>query len=42
MRLGAVTHGEYGELIFQRSGSIWCWSSSDDLVLTNFVTPSPR
>ena len=38
MRVGAVTHRGYGELIFQRFGRFWGWLSAGDLVVTNFVT----
>jgi len=38
MRLGAVTHRGYGELVFQRFGPFWGWLSAGDLVLTNLVT----
>ncbi|HEY6430802.1 MAG TPA: divalent metal cation transporter [Acetobacteraceae bacterium] len=38
MRLGAVTHRGYGELIFQRFGRIWGWLSTGDLVVVNLVT----
>ena len=38
MRLGAVTHRGYGELIFQRFGRIWGWLSIGDLVVVNLVT----
>lgn len=38
MRLGAVTHRGYGELIFQRFGNFWGWLSVADLVLTNLIT----
>ncbi len=38
MRLGAVTHRGYGELIFQRFGPFWGWLSAGDLVVTNLVT----
>jgi len=38
MRLGAVTHRGYGELIFQRFGSFWGWVSAGDLFLTNLIT----
>ena len=38
MRLGAVTHRGYGQLIFQRFGPVWGWISAGDLLLTNFVT----
>jgi Mn2+/Fe2+ NRAMP family transporter len=38
MRLGAVTHRGYGELIFQRFGPFWGWMSTVDLVVTNLIT----
>jgi Mn2+/Fe2+ NRAMP family transporter len=38
MRLGAVTHRGYGELIFQRFGPFWGWLSVGDLVVTNLIT----
>jgi len=38
MRIGAVTHRGYGELIFQRFGPFWGWISAIDLVLTNLIT----
>jgi Mn2+/Fe2+ NRAMP family transporter len=38
MRIGAVTHRGYGELVFQRFGSFWGWMSAADLVLTNLIT----
>ncbi|MCR2829012.1 divalent metal cation transporter [Acidithiobacillus ferrooxidans] len=38
MRLGAVTHRGYGELIFQRFGPFWGWLAVSDLVVTNLVT----
>ena len=38
MRLGAVTHRGYGELIFQRFGPFWGWVSAIDLVATNLIT----
>ncbi len=38
MRLGAVTHRGYGELVFQRFGPFWGWFSAADLVVTNLVT----
>ncbi|HUZ89385.1 MAG TPA: divalent metal cation transporter [Candidatus Acidoferrales bacterium] len=38
MRVGAVTHRGYGELIFQRFGPGWGWISIVDLLVTNFVT----
>jgi Mn2+/Fe2+ NRAMP family transporter len=38
MRVGAVTHRGYGELIFQRFGGFWGWISVIDLLGTNLVT----
>lgn len=38
MRVGAVTHRGYGELVFQRFGRFWGWLSALDLVATNLVT----
>jgi len=38
MRVGAVTHRGYGELIFQRFGGFWGWLSVIDLLGTNLVT----
>ena len=38
MRLGAVTHRGYGELVIQRYGRIWGFFNAGDLVLTNLVT----
>ncbi len=38
MRVGAVTHRGYGELIFQRYGKVWGWFAAGDLMLTNVVT----
>ena len=38
MRLGAVTHRGYGELVLQRFGSMWGWFAAGDLTLTNLVT----
>jgi Mn2+/Fe2+ NRAMP family transporter len=38
MRLGAVTHRGYGELIFQRFGRTWGWISALDLFVTNLIT----
>ena len=38
MRLGAVTHRGFGELIFQRFGAFWGWVSALDLLGTNLVT----
>lgn len=38
MRLGAVTHRGYGELVFQRFGPFWGWLTAGDLVVTNAIT----
>lgn len=38
MRVGAVTHRGYGELVLQRYGRLWGWFGAVDLVLTNLVT----
>jgi Mn2+/Fe2+ NRAMP family transporter len=38
MRVGAVTHRGYGELIFQRFGRFWGWLVAGDLVVTNLIT----
>ena len=38
MRIGAVTHRGYGQLVFQRFGPFWGWLSAGDLVLTNLIT----
>lgn len=38
MRLGAVTHRGYGELVFQRFGPFWGWLTAGDLVVTNLIT----
>jgi Mn2+/Fe2+ NRAMP family transporter len=38
MRVGAVTHRGYGELILQRYGRLWGWFGAADLTLTNLVT----
>ena len=38
MRLGAVTGRGYGELIFQRFGPFWGWTSAIDLAFTNLIT----
>ncbi|HET9074397.1 MAG TPA: divalent metal cation transporter [Solirubrobacteraceae bacterium] len=38
MRVGAVTHRGYGELIFQRYGKVWGWLAAGDLLFTNVVT----
>ena len=38
MRVGAVTHRGYGELVLQRYGRAWGWFGAADLTLTNLVT----
>jgi Mn2+/Fe2+ NRAMP family transporter len=38
MRVGAVTHRGYGELVLQRFGTVWGWFGACDLTLTNLVT----
>jgi len=38
MRIGAVTHRGYGELVLHRYGALWGWFGAADLVLTNLVT----
>jgi Mn2+/Fe2+ NRAMP family transporter len=38
MRVGAVTHRGYGELVLQRYGAVWGWFGAGDLILTNLVT----
>jgi Mn2+/Fe2+ NRAMP family transporter len=38
MRVGAVTHRGYGELVLQRFGKVWGWFGACDLTLTNLVT----
>ena len=38
MRVGAVTHRGYGELVLQRYGSAWGWFAAADLTLTNLIT----
>jgi Mn2+/Fe2+ NRAMP family transporter len=38
MRVGAVTHRGYGELVLQRYGRVWGWFGAADLALTNLVT----
>src|ERR1022692_2226597 len=38
MRVGAVTHRGYGELVLQRYGKVWGWFGAGDLCLTNLVT----
>ncbi len=38
MRVGAVTHRGYGELVLQRFGRAWGWFGAADLLITNLVT----
>jgi Mn2+/Fe2+ NRAMP family transporter len=38
MRVGAVTHRGYGELVLQRYGRLWGWFGAGDLTLTNLIT----
>ncbi len=38
MRVGAVTHRGFGELVLQRYGRVWGWFGAGDLTLTNLVT----
>ncbi len=38
MRVGAVTHRGYGQLVLERFGRLWGWFTAGDLVLTNLVT----
>ncbi len=38
MRVGAVTHRGYGQLVLQRYGPVWGWFGAGDLLLTNVVT----
>jgi Mn2+/Fe2+ NRAMP family transporter len=38
MRVGAVTHRGYGELVLQRYGKVWGWFGAGDLCVTNLVT----
>ena len=38
MRVGAVTHRGYGQLVLQRFGSVWGWFAAVDLLFTNLVT----
>ena len=38
MRVGAVTHRGYGELVLQRYGTVWGWFAAADLTLTNLIT----
>ncbi len=38
MRIGAVVHRGFGELVLQRHGPLWGWFGAGDLVFTNLVT----
>ena len=38
MRVGAVTHRGYGQLVLERFGRMWGWFTAGDLVITNLVT----
>jgi Mn2+/Fe2+ NRAMP family transporter len=38
MRVGAVTHRGFGELVLQRYGKVWGWFGAIDLTVTNLVT----
>ena len=38
MRVGAVTHRGYGQLVLERFGPAWGWLAAGDLLLTNLVT----
>jgi Mn2+/Fe2+ NRAMP family transporter len=38
MRVGAVTHRGYGQLVLQRFGPVWGWFGAGDLLVTNLVT----
>jgi len=38
MRVGAVTHRGYGQLVLERFGPVWGWFSAGDLIFTNVVT----
>jgi Mn2+/Fe2+ NRAMP family transporter len=38
MRVGAVTHRGYGQLVLERFGRMWGWFNAGDLVFTNLVT----
>jgi len=38
MRVGAVTHRGFGELVHQRYGRLWGGMAAGDLVVSNFVT----
>jgi Mn2+/Fe2+ NRAMP family transporter len=38
MRVGAVTHRGYGQLVLERFGRMWGWFNAGDLIFTNLVT----
>jgi Mn2+/Fe2+ NRAMP family transporter len=38
MRVGAVTHRGYGQLVIERFGPVWGWFAAGDLLFTNLVT----
>lgn len=38
MRVGAVTHRGYGQLVRERFGRLWGWFNAADLIFTNLVT----
>jgi len=38
VRVGAVTHRGFSQLIFQRFGPLWGWMSTGDLLFTNVIT----
>jgi Mn2+/Fe2+ NRAMP family transporter len=38
MRVGAVTHRGYGQLVLERFGPLWGWFTAGDLIVTNLVT----
>ena len=38
MRVGAVTHRGFGQLVLERYGRLWGWFTAGDLVITNLVT----
>jgi Mn2+/Fe2+ NRAMP family transporter len=38
MRVGAITHRGYGQLVLERFGPVWGWFAAGDLLFTNLVT----
>ncbi|HEY0932705.1 MAG TPA: divalent metal cation transporter [Trebonia sp.] len=38
MRVGAVTHRGYGQLVLERFGPVWGWFAAGDLLVSNLVT----